>query len=105
MSKIEITSSGTIASVAVDGQAVRCVRRLELEMAASEVPCLSLTLAAIGSDVKIANGEIHIRECLIPEAVERALLSFLIAKYPEDPNGINITTLDATHERRYVDRL
>jgi hypothetical protein len=102
MSKIEITG-GVVAAVAVDGHDIaRCVRSLELNMAASRTPQLFVTIAATEHDVRIENGEIHIRESLMPEAMERAILSCLLLKYPPVARGQDVTTLADSAERRYV---
>lgn len=82
--------------VLVDGVKVERLSGLDVSIAVGEHNTVRLHLVARAQDIEIA-AQVRIGGTVLPEAVERALLAYLQAKYPKhegEPQFVEVTTID-----------
>ena len=68
--------------VLIDGVPMKALAGVDVSIAVGEPNTVRLHMIAHAQDVEIG-ADVRIGGALIPEAVERALLVYLLAKYPQ----------------------
>lgn len=83
--RVQITTPNGHArgtKVVVDGVEVNRLTRVDVSIDIDKPNVVRLHLIARAQDIDIG-AEVRIGGTIIPEAVERALLAYLVAKYPD----------------------
>lgn len=81
MPNIEIIHENCTAKVLVDGVDLSAATEAQLHFKGGEVPVLQITLQPHLGRISIDEGRLAIKETLMPEAVELALLDSLLMKH------------------------
>jgi hypothetical protein len=95
MSKIEIRTNGSVGTIEVDGVALPHVTGYRIEHAVSGLPTVTVDLLALEQTTHIGEGVLKIGTLQASEALERAMLAYLEAKY----HPLEITGMDDTVRR------
>lgn len=85
LSSVKITSptgTGVGTEVLVDGQRMEMLSGVDVSIAVGEPNTVRLHLITTEQDIEMS-AQVRIGGAVMPEAVERALLAYLQAKYPE----------------------
>jgi len=82
MSNIKIESASGWAKVWVDGVELRQLTGIAVNFPVGQIPEVAVSMAAFTGDLTMADGTLKINGLEMPEALEKALLDFLCAKYP-----------------------
>jgi hypothetical protein len=82
MSHIQITQEGMRSTVSVDGTPLeRCVTEANVKLEAGSLPVVEVRLIAFDAGLDLKDGVLKVGALDAPEALERALLEHLKAKY------------------------
>lgn len=103
MSKIEIRTNGSVGTIEVDGVQLPSVFGYRVAHAVGGMPEVTVDMFAREQRTTISEGVLKIGDLQAPEALERALLAYLQAKYPAvQPDVLEVTNL-GSNVRRFAD--
>lgn len=81
MAEVKIQQQGMRTEISVDGMPLKQVTRLSVEMAHDSFPLVTLELTAFQNAIELSDARLKIGGIEAPEALERAMLEHLQAKY------------------------